>query len=106
MLLEGAIAYLVSRGSSDDGHWACNGFTGSAARRRGLPGVGLVFNPIAWRQTDHVRRSYGVSRAWLTSLPRLANWMRKESETWNCCDRGLPSIKSPLLNKACSPLEA
>jgi hypothetical protein len=35
-------AYLGTRGSSDDGHWACNGFTGSTVPATGLraPGFG------------------------------------------------------------------
>ena len=46
MLLEGA-ASLVSRGPSDDGHWAHNGFTASTVPTTGLRAVGLMFSPLA-----------------------------------------------------------
>src|SRR5262249_40358499 len=34
-----------TRGSSDDGHWACNGFTSSTVPATGLPAVGASVRP-------------------------------------------------------------
>src|SRR5262249_60874201 len=40
---------LDTRGSSDDGHWACNGFTSSTVSATGLRAVGPLFGPLASR---------------------------------------------------------
>src|ERR1700756_3886063 len=64
MLLEGAVSYLDTRGSSHDAHWACNGFTASTVPATGLRAVGvysayrrLVFLLIMPASPSTARRS-------------------------------------------------
>jgi hypothetical protein len=47
MLSEGTVSlsYLDTRGSSDDGHWACNGFTSSTVPATGLRAIGASVRP-------------------------------------------------------------
>jgi hypothetical protein len=41
VLSEGVVSLSRYAGSSDDGHWACNGFTASTVPATGLRAVGL-----------------------------------------------------------------
>jgi hypothetical protein len=43
MLSEGTVSH--TRGSSDDGHWPCNGFTSSTVPATGLRAVGASVRP-------------------------------------------------------------
>jgi hypothetical protein len=46
---EPILSYLATRGSSEDGHWPCNGFTNSTVLATGLRAVGPLFGPLASR---------------------------------------------------------
>jgi hypothetical protein len=49
MLSEGAVSLPRLACSSGDGHWTCNGFTGSTVPATGLRALGPQFGPLASR---------------------------------------------------------
>src|SRR5262249_48887486 len=86
---------LSKRGSSDDGHWACNGFTSSAVSATGLRAVGASVRPACVSYSSLIKPA--LRSASLRPSGKLCRQSTSGAGLLRSCE---PRRPSPALNLA------
>src|SRR5262245_66372962 len=85
--------YLDTRGSSDDGHWPCNGFTSSTVSATGLRAVGASVRPACVSYSSLINPALRLAS--LRPTGKLCRQSTCGAGLLRSCEPGRPS---PALN--------